>query len=521
MPQVGEWLVRVLGQIRSFLIEMPAYQRATFIGVSVAFIAAFVAFVWWASQPVFRSVFGNLNESDAAAIVEYLQEEKIPYRLEHGGRAVMVPAERVYDVRLALARAGLPQGGSVGFEIFDEQKLGMTDFLQRLNYTRALQGELSRTIAQITGVSSARVLLVIPERSLFVSEDRRPSASVVVTLAPGRVLGASTVAGIVHLVASSVEGLSPDDVAVVDNGGQVLAGKNQGLGSDALSSGMLDYQRSIERGLEERVESMLGRVVGRDKVNARVSVTLNLTRVDRTEERVDPDETVVRSERRSREESTGNRTAAGGTPGVVANLTNEETAAAEGSRTERRDETVSYDVSKVTSRTIGATGQIERLSVAVLVDGTYEERGGTAAFVPRPQEELDRYTELVKSAVGFSEARGDQVEMASVAFKVPEVIKEGWWPVMQGAMRAAGTFLPRVLGVVAVLAFFLFFARPALQRLATQPRLRGAAGGQAMIAAERNVDDLVQRLEGENRKLTTEDPEHAAYLVRQWLSDRG
>ncbi len=133
MPQITEWLTRVFSQIRGFLSDMPGYQRASFVGVSLAFVAGFVAFVWWASQPIFGSVFGNLSEGDAAAIVEYLQEEKIPYRLEHGGRSVLVQSERIYDVRLALARAGLPQGGGVGFEIFDNQQLGMTDFLQRLN----------------------------------------------------------------------------------------------------------------------------------------------------------------------------------------------------------------------------------------------------------------------------------------------------------------------------------------------------------------------------------------------------
>jgi len=520
MPQIGEWLQRVFGQVRAFLGEMPWTQRATLIGVSLAFTAGFIAFVWWASQPVFRSVFGNLGESDAAAIVEYLQKEKIPYRLEHGGRAIMVPAERVYDVRLALASAGLPQGGGVGFEIFDQQKLGMTDFLQRLNYTRALQGELSRTISQITGVAAARVHLAVPERSLFVSEERRPSASVVITLAPGRILGASTVAGIVHLVASSVEGLSPDDVAVVDNAGQVLAGKGQGDGAAGLGNSMLDHQRTLERGLEEQIESMLGRVVGRDKVNARVNVTLNLTQVERTEERIDPDQVAVRSERRSREESTGTR-AAGGVPGVAANLTNETALPTEGARTERRDESVNYDVSKVTSRTIAATGQIERLSAAVLIDGTYEQRDGVQTFVPRPQEEIDRYTQLVKSAVGFSEARGDRVEMASVAFQVPEMAGGGWWPALQDVLGLLGSYLPRLLGVAVVLVFLFFFARPALQRLASQPRARVvAAGGQGRVATSADVDVLVHRLEEENRKLTTEDPEHAAYLVRQWLSAR-
>jgi flagellar M-ring protein FliF len=519
MPQIAEWLAQVAGQVRAFLGAMPGQQRLTFLGVSVAFILGFAAFVWWASQPVFRSVYGPLNESDAAAIVEHLQAEKIPYRLEHGGRVVLVPAERVYELRLTLAQAGLPQGGGVGFEIFDEQKLGMTDFLQRLNYARALQGELGRTISQIAGVSAARVHLAIPERSVFTNDDRRPTASVVLSLAPGRVLGASNVAGIVHLVASSVEGLSPDGVAVVDNTGRVLAGKDEGFDGDELGSGILDYQRKLERSFEERVESMLGRVVGRDKVNVRVSAQLNMTRVDTTEERVDPDQTAVLSERLSREERTGER-AAGGTPGVTANLTNEEGVRSEAAKTTRRDESVNYEVSKMISRTIGATGQIERLSVAVLVDGTYQGSGAERTFVPRAQEDLDRYTELVKSAIGFSAARGDQVEMASVPFQVREEAEAGWWATAEDGLHAVGTYVPRLLGVIAVLVFFLSVVRPALGRLAAQSEglTRVDVAGGRTKAGE--LAGLMQRLEQENRRLTTEDPERAAYLVRQWLQAR-
>jgi flagellar M-ring protein FliF len=522
MSQIREWLQQVLGQIRSFLLAMPVHQRITLIGVLLAFVVGFGAFVWWASRPVFDTVFANLAENDAAGIVEYLQAEKVPYRLEQGGRAVLVPAERVHEIRLALARTGLPQGSGVGFEIFDQQKLGMTDFLQRLNYTRALQGELSRTISQIAGVSAARVHLAMPERSVFVREERRPSASVVVTLAAGRVLGTSQVAGIVHLVASSVEGLSPDDVTIVDNGGRVLAGENQGLDGSGLGNGILDYKRTLERGLEERIESMLGRVVGRQKVIARVSAALDLTRVETTEERVDPDQTAVRSERRSREESTGGLSA-GGTPGVVANLTNEtEGNAGALPKTQRRDESVTYDISKVTSRRVGAAGQVERLSVAVLIDGTYEERDGVQTFVPRPEEELDRYTGLVKNAVGFSEPRGDRVEVASVPFEVPPESEEGWLVMVSGALGELASYLPRLLGAGLILAFFLLFARPALQRLAAQPGdARVALGGeQAALPEPDAVDSLMRHLETENRKLTTEDPERAAYLIRQWLQAR-
>jgi flagellar M-ring protein FliF len=518
MSQIVEWLGQLLAQVRGFLAAMPWRQRAMFLGFSAGFVLAFGAFVWWASRPIYDSVFANLEEPDAAAIVEYLRNERIPYRLEHGGRAVLVPREHVYDVRLALARAGLPQGSGVGFEIFDEQKLGMTDFVQRLNYTRALQGELSRTIAQISGVSAARVHLALPERSVFVSEERRPSASVVLTLAPGRAMGAGNVAGIVHLVASSVEGLSPDDVTIVDSAGRVLAGEKGGLEASGVGHHVLEYQQALEGRLEERIESMLGRVVGPEKVNARVSVLLDLTRVETTEERVDPDRTAVSSERLSREESSDAR-AAGGVPGVASNLTNEEVPeAAAGTRSERRDESVTYEVSKVTSRSIGSIGEVERLSVAVLIDGTYERGEGGARFVPRPQEELERYTELVKRAVGFSEERGDRVEVASVPFTTPAVSEEGWLETARGLTSGLAAYLPRLLGVLLLLVFFLSVVRPALGRLSAQAGPgRVTVTGHAVLP---DLDGLVQRLGDENRRLTTEDPERAAYLVRQWLQTR-
>jgi flagellar M-ring protein FliF len=520
MPQISDWLTKLLAQVRSFLGAMSPQQRWGFLGASLAFVAGFTVFVWWASQPVFRSLFGRIGESDAAAIVEYLQTEKIPYQLELGGRSILVPAERVYDLRLALAQAGLPQGGGVGFEIFDEQKLGMTDFLQRLNYTRALQGELSRTISQIAGVSAARVHLAMPERSVFTEDDRRPSASVVLTLAPGRVLGGSTVGGIVHLIASSVEGMSPDDITVVDNGGRVLAGDENEFDGTGIGSNVLDYQRTLERNLEERIESMLGRVVGPDRVSARVSAVLNMTRVDTTEQRVDPDQTAVLNERRSREESTGQR-AVGGTPGVTENLTNDTEVTTEAPRTTRRDETVSYEVSKITSRTIGATGQIDRLSVAVLVDGTFTEDAGAQSFVPRPQEELDGYTELVKSAIGYDEARGDRVEMASVPFQVPEVGELGWLDTAGDAADGLAAYVPRLLGIGIVLMLFLSFVRPALQRLATQPTFRGRdAGSIEAGGGAPDLEAMVSQLGTENRRLTAADPERAAYLVRQWLQAR-
>src|SRR5215831_13152485 len=213
---MGARLQAIWEQLAAFFLALPPARRLTVAVVGLASMAAVLALAWWVQRPLFRPLFTNLSEQDAGAIVQELKAQKVPFEIEDGGRAVLVPAERLYELRLALAGRGLPEGGGVGFEIFDKQTLGQTDFLQRLNYQRALQGELGRTIGQLGGVESARVHLALPERSLFVAEDRRPSASVVVKLVAGRTLGRSQIDGIVHLVASSVEGLDADAVTVVD-----------------------------------------------------------------------------------------------------------------------------------------------------------------------------------------------------------------------------------------------------------------------------------------------------------------
>src|SRR5215470_7597142 len=273
MQQIWAGLVGFFG-------AQPPARRVALLATAVGSVALVLGLAWWVQQPLYRPLFTNLSPEDAASIVEALKAQKVSYQIEDGGRAVLVPAERLYELRLALASKGLPEGGGVGFELFDRQTLGQTDFLQRLNYQRALQGELARTIGQLGGVESARVHLALPERSLFVAENRRPSASVVLRLAPGRTLSGGQIDGVVHLVAASVEGLNADDVTVVDEAGRMLTPDRRGTDAAGASSTSLELQRSFERTAEERVESMLGAVVGRDRVIARVAATLDLARVE-------------------------------------------------------------------------------------------------------------------------------------------------------------------------------------------------------------------------------------------------
>jgi flagellar M-ring protein FliF len=512
---MGARVQAMWGQAAAFFLALPPARRVTVAAVGLASMAAVLGLAWWVERPLYRPLFTNLSEQDAGAIVEALKAEKVPFQLEDGGRAVLVPAERLYELRLSLAGRGLPEGGGVGFELFDRQTLGQTDFLQRLNYQRALQGELGRTIAQLGGVESARVHVAIPERSLFVAEDRRPSASVVVRLAPGRALSRAQIDGIVHLVASSIEGLQTEGVTVVDEAGRMLTPDRNMRDTTGASSAVLEYQSTVERQLAERVEGMLAAVVGRDKAIARVAATLDFARVERTEESWDPDRTAVRTQRTTREETTGPRLG-GGTPGVQANLTNDTNPVeANGPGSSRRDESQSYEISKVVSHTVAPVGAVKQLSVAVLIDGTYAEEGGKRVFKPRPQEELDRMRELVKSAVGFSEARGDKIEISSVAFQT-EPMPEG-----EGMLAGLGRWAPavgtRLLGVAFAAAMLLWVVRPIILGLGARGGVARPAG--TFIGTVSGVVPATAELTRENLQITQQNPARAAQLVREWLRE--
>jgi len=498
-----------------FFMGQPPARRAMLLGTGAVSMALVLGLAWWVQRPVYRPLFTNLAQGDAAAIVAALRDDKVPYRLEDGGRAVLVPAERLYELRLSLASRGLPEGGGVGFEIFDRQSLGQTDFLQHLNFQRALQGELSRTIAELSGVETARVHLALPERSLFVAQDRRPSASVVVTLAQGRTLAQGQIDGIVHLVAASVEGMVPEAVTVVDAGGRILTAERDAPLETGLSAQALEYQQAIERAAEERVQTMLATVVGRDKVTARVSARLDFARAERTEERYDPDGAVVKQSHTTREETTG-ASQAGGAAGAQSNLTNDPAAiaAGDGPKSSRRDEQQTWEISKIVSRTVAPVGAVQQLSVAVLVDGTYSEENGQRTFVPRPQEELDRLGELVKSAIGLDETRGDRISVSSAPFQVEASEEWSGGGITAGIGHWVPALLTRLLAVAVAVVVLLFVVKPLLLALA----VRRATGAAAALELG-DLSGAVQALTQENLLLTQQNPERAAQLVREWLGE--
>ncbi|RMF89198.1 MAG: flagellar M-ring protein FliF, partial [Nitrospinota bacterium] len=274
MAAVRERLQALLDKLPERLRNLPPTRLFLLLGLAgVGLAIALVSLLWMSRGSDQQVLYTRLTLEDAAAITARLKEMGVPYTLHNEGTTISVPASRVYELRLKLAAEGLPQGGGVGFELFDQRNFGMTEFVQKINYRRALQGELSRTISQLAAVETARVHLVIPEKSLFLEEQEKPTASVVLKLRPGHRLRPEQIRGIAHLVASSVEGLQPADVIIVDSSGQILNQKEEGENFLSLTEAQLEYQKRIEQSLERRVESLLERAVGKGKVAVRVSAT--------------------------------------------------------------------------------------------------------------------------------------------------------------------------------------------------------------------------------------------------------
>lgn len=503
----------LLLQLRDFLASLPPARRASFLGLTVAVLGATFALLVWVQRPQYAVLFTKLDPSDAGGVVDYLKGQKIPYRIADDGTTIEVSKSSLYEARMALAARGMPQGGSIGFEIFDKQTLGMTDFVQRLDFQRALQGELARTIMGLSAVEAARVHLALPERSLFVTEDRRPSASVVLKLKPGRSLTPEQVDGVANLVASSVERLTPGDVTIVDVSGQVLSSDRSRSRERGPADAMRTYQSEIEQRYVESIESLLERALGPGHAVARVTAMLDLAQVERTEELVDPDRSAIKTEKRNVE--TNASSVASGTPGVGATLSNETTAAKEeGPSSQREDATISYEVSRVTSRRVEPMGGIRKLSVAVLIDGVSKGEGDAKQFVPRPQEELDRYRELVKRVVGFSEERGDQIEVLSAPFENP--IPES--PDSPGLLARLTDFsdaIWRGVGVLLFLVVSLMVVRPFL--LAMVSRTPAPPPRELIAAVEQAALPQPSDFGRDVGEIARSNPQQTAMVIRQWV----
>jgi len=412
---VPEQLVNFLTDLKEMLARLlsflsPQQKRLIFIGLPLFASLAYAGFMIF-DRLNYGPLYSNLSPQDGAAIVKELEAEKIPYSISGGGTVIEVPRGSIYQTRLRLAGKGVPAGGGVGFEIFEKTPFGVSEFTQQVNYLRALQGELSRTINALSAVQSSRVHLALPARSNFLGPEEKPSASVVVDMRPGYHLSPDQVQGIVNLVASSVPKLSADKVTVIDSSGRPLKDIIPAAATtEAERLNLLKLQHEQE--LEHRIETMLDPVLGSGKVVVRANVQINPQETQMTKEQFDPDNKVVRSQRQTMDDS-GVKT--GGTPGVQANIPGgEATKVAQENASKRSSEIVTYEVGHTTSRIFEPRGQVQKLSVAVLVDGKYEKD----KYVPRTKEEMEVIKGMVKRAVGFDDDRGDEIEVANVAFKV-------------------------------------------------------------------------------------------------------
>lgn len=491
-----ESILRSFAQAWRGFNSLALSKKLTILTVAGITLLSIVMLVHYVNKAEYRVLFSNLSTEDAGSIVAMLQEKKVPYELSPAGNTISVPSDKVSELRLEMAASGLPRGGGVGFEIFDKKALGVTEFVQRLNYQRALQGELARTISGLDEIQQCRVHIVMPKKSLFVEEQEKPTASVIIKLRRVRGLRESQIEGITCLVASSVEGLSPEDVTVVDNRGNVLSRVEPVSEVARMTGSQIEYQRNVEKNLSDRIRSMLEKVVGKGNAAVRVSAAIDFRVMEKTEELYDPEEPVVRSMQRQ-SEKTGGPTVTGES---TVSPTGRGATGAVGH--ERVEETVNYEINRVVSKTIMPVGEIEELSIAVLVDGIYtKDQKGTLVYQKRPKKEVAVLEDLVKKAAGFDSKRGDQVVVTCIPFEKVDgeiPIEEKTW------LDKIMVFAP-LLKYVAIFAAFILIVIFVIRPIITMLAAKGMEAGVSMRGLPPGV--TTPGLEGEPPPLAIEEPE--------------
>ncbi len=530
-----------LGLIKQAVGEMSMTRRLVFLAGGALIIGGFIALLLWVNQPEYQVLFSGMNQRDGSQVVTKLKEMKIPYHLENDGTTIRVPQENVYETRLALAGEGLPRGQGVGFEIFNKVDVGTTDFVQKINYQRALQGELARTIGALGEIEEARVHIVMPRESLFVEEEKKPSAGVVVKLASGKSLSPSQISGIVHLVSSAVPDLTDDRVTVVDTRGNLIYRKEADTPDFAagLTASQLEYQRNVERTIKHKAQSMLEEVLGQGRAVVRVAADIDFTRTTTTQDIFDPDQVVVRSETKNTDTSKNAGAGPTGSPDQRFTLAQRNAApgqeAPQGSESSREGETTNFEISRTQKQVTQALGGLKRLTVAVVVDGPYKEEaagGGqpTRTFTPRSAEEIRQLTEIVRRAVGYDGKRGDEITLANVPFAMAPDTGMMAGKTWQDYIREYGR---PALNLVLVLLFIFLVVRPMLKivgaRLAPAPTAAPGAARMAMPGEELPPGEGPEGLlEEAPRKPSTrdqvmalaqQDPERALAVLRSWIRE--
>ncbi len=527
----------------------PLRQVGLMVGLAAS-VALGVAVVLWAQKPTYSLLYGSLSEQDAAQVAEALQKANIPYRIDPGSGALLVPARQVRQARLKLAGEGLPRGAGGGFELLDkDQGFGTSQFVQNARYQHALEGELARTISELDNVRAARVHLALPRRTAFLRRNEVATASVMVELYSGRRLAADQVAAIAHLVASSVPRLDARHVTVVDQHGSLLSSPGH-RGLEGLTASQFAYAGKLEQSYADRVRALLEPLVGPGKVKAEVAVDLDFTEVERTEESYDPDSKALRSEQVV--EETRNEPAAGGVPGTLSNtpppagkapvkatagtqgVAGGGTGTAEKSSSKRSIR--NFELAKTISHTRLPAGKLRKLSIAVVLDDkVVKGKDGKLKRQPWSDQEIARFSAIVKGALGFDAQRGDQLQIVSAPFQplpkpeplpAPPIWKQPWfWDLAR-----------QVGGALGVLLLLFGVLRPLLRNLADNGKALEAAA-QALPAGEEPAEDQLSlsgpgaqgtlpgpgdRLDDQLsvvQNMAREDPKRVAQVMKNWVND--
>lgn len=535
--------------------RLRANPKIPLMVAGAAAVAILVAMVLWAKSPDYRTLFSNLSDQDGGDIVTQLTQMNVPYRFADNGGALEVPADKVHELRLRLAQLGLPKGGAVGFELLDQEKFGISQFSEQVNYQRALEGELSRTIETLGPVKSARVHLAMPKPSLFVREQKSPSASITVNLEPGRALDEGQISAVVHLVSSAVAGLPPGNVTVVDQGGHLLTQSN--TSARDLNDAQLKYTADVEGRVQRRIEAILGPIVGNGNVHAQVTAQVNFDNKEQTDEQYrpngDPNQAAIRSRQVSENDQVGSPYP-GGVPGALSNTpapapsapianppanqanaqnANTRTATTTGPRNTQRSETSNFELDRTISHTKKNVGDVQRLSVAVVVNYRNLPDGKP---LPLTSDQMKQIEDLTREAMGFSSQRGDTLNVVNSPFNSSDD-SGGELPFWKQQsfieqLMSAGRWL-----LVLIVAWLLWrkAIKPQLARreqvaLAEVEKAKAQQEIQEAVEVRLSKDEQTQqrranqRLSAEVmsqriREMSDNDPRVVALVIRQWMNN--
>lgn len=522
------------------------------VAIAIA-VAMLVGLYLWTRQPAYSVLFSNLDERDGGDIITALQQQNVPYRFTPGGGAIEVPTAQVHEARLRLAAQGLPKGGMVGFELMENEKIGLSQFHEQVNYQRALEGELARTIQSISSVAAARVHLAIPKQTAFLKNDQEPTASVLVTLRGGRFLDENQIAGIRHLISSSVPRLSNENVNIVDQSGNLLTRKPDPLRSAGLDPNQLQYVQEVEDSYIRRIDNILAPMLGAGNFRAQVAADIDFNQTEQTAELYKPNpspDQAIRSQQTT--ESVSREAGPQGVPGALTNqppvpatapVTTPAVAgssgAAQAPTTSTRNATINYELDRTLQHVKQAVGQVKRLSVAVVVNHRTGTQNGKPVDVPVDDAELQRIQDLVKEAMGFNPSRGDSVNVATSAFQPAAPIPgEPLWknPEVQDLAFQGSKYL---VALLALLLVYLAVIRP-LMRTVLPPspeEVKGEEGagkeGEEAMQGEGEEEGATVSLSPAAlagmsfedrlawaRQLARDNPKLVANLIREWMGTK-